>query len=99
MCQMCDEYEAELRRLGIAMDEKVTVEFDSDVATELERRAREHGHTLGDEVRTIVRDAVAPKPKEIDWVARAREIRAMTPPGSIKVDSWKLIRADRDWGH
>jgi plasmid stability protein len=99
MCQMCDEYEAELRRMGIAMDEKVTVDLDHELASELERRASEHGHTVSDEVRTIVKEAVKPPPKQIDWIARAREISAMTPPGSIRVDSWKIIRASRDWDH
>jgi hypothetical protein len=43
MCQMCEEYEAELRRLGIAMDEKrivrSTVANRRMTADEFEERA------------------------------------------------------------
>jgi hypothetical protein len=99
MCQMCEEYEAELRRMGIAMDEKVTVEFDHDAMDALGHRAEVHGHDVASEVRSIVLEKIAQPPKEIDWIARSRQIRAMTPPGSLRVDSWKLIRASRDWDH
>jgi plasmid stability protein len=98
MCQMCDEYEAELRRLGIAMDEKVTVEFEPDELDELSQRAEAHGHDVSAEVRAIVVEKIRHS-NDTDWVARARAIQEMTPPGSITVDSWKLIRASRDWDH
>jgi plasmid stability protein len=98
MCQMCEEYEAELRRLGIAMDEKVTVEFGPDELNQLGHRAEAHGHDVSAEIRAIVVETIR-HPVETDWVARARAIQEMTPPGSITVDSWKLIRASRDWDH
>jgi plasmid stability protein len=99
MCQMCDEYEAELIRMGIAMDEKVTIELDSEALDTLAHRAEAHGHDVATEARAIILERITTSPKETDWLARARQIRAMTPPGSIAVDTWKLIRASRDWDH
>ena len=97
MCQMCEEYEAGLRRFGIAMDEKVTIEFEPDELDELSQRAEAHGHSIGDEVRDIVRQQITRKPvRDIDFVAWARRIRAMTPPGVPQTDSLKLLREDRD---
>jgi hypothetical protein len=81
------------------MDEKITIDVDQEILDALTRRAESHGHSLREEVSAIVAETVAPVPTEIDWVARARAIRAMTPPVSIVVDSWKLIRASRDWDH
>jgi len=106
MCQMCEEYEAELRRLGIEMDEKVTVEFESETFEALSRQAEAHGHSVVDEVRQIVqrnvvstRTDVPRKDGRIDFVEWARRIRDMTPPGVPQTDSVKLIREDRDHGH
>ena len=99
MCQMCDEYEAELRRMGIAMDEKVTVDFDRETMDGLRRQAEAHGHDVETEVREIVRGTIPTAAPVADWVARAKAIRGMTSPGSIKVDSVRLIRASRDFDH
>ena len=99
MCQMCDEYEAELKRLGVVMDEKIIVEFEQSAVDTLARRAEVHGHDVASEVRSIVLDTIAPAPPDVDWVARSREIRAMSPPRSIRVETWKLVRASRDWDH
>ena len=81
------------------MDEKITIDVDQGIFDALTRRAASHGRSLDEEVSAIVAETVPPVPVETDWVARARAIRAMTPPGSIAVDSWKLIRASRDWDH
>lgn len=81
------------------MDDQVTLDLDPDTLDALARRAESHGHSVDDEVRAIIVRTVSPPKTATDWVARSRAIRAMTPPGSIKVDSWKLIRADRDWEH
>jgi len=81
------------------MDEKITIDVDQEIFDALTRRAENHGRSLDQEVSAIVAETVAPAPTKKDWVARARAIRAMTPPGSIVVDSWKLIRASRDWDH
>lgn len=81
------------------MDESITVELDHDTLRELNDRAERHGLSVGEEVGAIVRERLGQKQPTTDWVARARAIRAMTPPGSIRVDSWKLIRASRDWDH
>lgn len=82
------------------MDEKITIDVDPEVLDALTQRAESNGHTLDEEVSAIVSETVRPPASDdIDWVARARAIRAMTPPGSIVVDSWKLIRASRDWDH
>ncbi len=81
------------------MDDKITIDLDPETLDALARRAESHGHSVDEEARAIVVRTVAPVHGEVDWVARARTIRAMTPPGSIVVDSWKLIRASRDWDH
>ena len=81
MCQMCEEYEAELRRMGIAMDRE-TPQASGE-------RAREHGH--------IVRSTVAGQrmtPGEFEQ--RASAIAAMTPEGVEQAESAQLIREDRD---
>jgi hypothetical protein len=96
MCQMCEEYEAELRRLGIAMDE-ITVTFEPDELDELHHLAKAHGHSVPDEVQAIVRQRIARKPAaDIDFVAWAKRIRAMTPAGTPQTDSLTLLREDRD---
>jgi plasmid stability protein len=79
--------------------EKITIDLDSTTLNALSQRAEQHGHSIDEEVRAIVAGSVAPQSSSEDWIARARSIRAMTPVGSIAVDSWKLIRADRDFGH
>ncbi len=81
------------------MDEKIVVDLDQETLEALSRRAESHGHSIDEEARTIIEETVAPTPEGVDWVARARAIRAMTPLGSIQVDSWKLIRASRDFDH
>jgi hypothetical protein len=98
MCQMCEDYEAELRRLGIAMDEKVTVEFDGDDMAVLRREAEAHGHDVSAEIRERVRKTLPPvrKDGEIDFVEWARRIRAMTPKGVAQTDSLTLLREDRN---
>lgn len=87
------------RAMEAKMDDKITIELDQGILEALTRRAESHGHSLDEEVSAIVTETVSPVPVGGDWVARARAIRAMTPPGSIVVDSWKLIRASRDWDH
>lgn len=81
------------------MEDKVVVDFDRETMEALSRQAEAHGHGVGEEVREIVRQNVAHSQEGADWVARARAIRAMTPPGSIKVDSTRIIRASRDFDH
>jgi hypothetical protein len=98
MCQMCDEYEAELRRLGIAMDEKITVEFDGEEMAVLRREADAHGHDVASEIRARVRKTLPPTHNdgEIDFVEWSRRIRAMTPKGVAQTDSLTLLREDRN---
>jgi plasmid stability protein len=100
MCQMCDEYEAELRRMGIAMDEKVTVDLDEELMSALAREAQSHGHDIASEIRDIVREKVSgPAPSPIDFVDEFRRIRAMTPRGVPQTDSTRIIRDSRDHDH
>ena len=81
------------------MDDKITIDLDREMLEELSRRAESHGRSVSEEILTIVSETVSPTREGIDWVARARAIRAMTPPGSIRVDSTRLIRASRDFDH
>ena len=81
------------------MDETIAVELDRATLDALNQRAERHGLSIGEEIGAIVRQQVSPAASTPDWVGRARSIRAMTPPGSIHVETWKLIRASRDWDH
>ena len=81
------------------MDDKIVVDLDQETLEALARRAVLHGRSVVEEVRSIVEETVVGAREDLDWIARARAIRAMTPPGSIQVDSWKLIRASRDFDH
>jgi plasmid stability protein len=99
MCQMCDEYEAELARMGIAMNEKITVELDSETMDAVRRDAKAHGHDVANEVREIVRQKFSRGAQEIDYVQEFRRIRAMTPKGVKQTPAWKIIRESRDNDH
>jgi plasmid stability protein len=100
MCQMCEEYEAELRRMGIAMNEKITVELDSGTMEAVRRDATAHGHDVAKEVREIVREKFSRIGRgDIDYAAEFRRIRAMTPKGVEQTPSWKIIRDSRDHDH
>ena len=92
---MCEEYEAELRRLGIAMDEKLVVDLDRVELDEIERQAREHGHSASEEVRFIVREHIGRERLRRDPIAWSRRIRAMTLDVP-QTDSLSLLREDRD---
>jgi hypothetical protein len=81
------------------MDDKIAVDFEQDALDALTARAEAHGRDVAAEVRSIVLETITPVQPTVDWVERARVIRAMTPRGSIRVESWKLIRASRDWDH
>ena len=39
------------------------------------------------------------KGEPVDWVARARQVRAMSPKGAVQTDSVRIIREDRERGH
>lgn len=97
MCQMCDDYEAELRRMGIAMDEDIVIRgLDRETLDALEARAREHGTSVDEEVKHIVRSTVATRRMTPDeFERRAAAIAAMTPKVK-QTDSALLLREDRD---
>jgi plasmid stability protein len=97
MCQMCEEYEAELRRLGVAMDREITVRLNDEIADELEKRAQAHGHNVADEARNILADQVKKTESAgADVVSEFARIRAMTPKGDTQTPAWKIIREERD---
>jgi plasmid stability protein len=96
MCQMCDEYEAELRRMGIAMDDRIIVDLDQEAMSELERQAKEHGQTASDEARHIIREHLNRERLRRDPIAWSRHIRSMTNTNVPQTDSLILLRQDRD---
>ena len=49
------------------MDDKVTIDLDREIFDELTRRAEFHGHSVDEEVATIVRETVLPLHGETDW--------------------------------
>ena len=100
MCQMCEEYEAELRRLGIAMDREITIRLSDEIAGELEKRAQAHGHEVADEARNILAGEVTKREDaKVDFVAEFARIRAMSPKGVTQTDSTPHIRESRDQDH
>lgn len=98
MCQMCEEYEAELKRMGIAMDGDIVIKgLERETLEALEERAREHGITVDEEVKHIVRSTVGSRRMTPDeFERRAEAIAAMTPIGITQTDSAVLLREDRD---
>lgn len=67
---------------------------DEQVVQSLKQRAQRHGHSLEQELRTILTEAALPSVE--DRVALSARLRAMTPPGVVQTDSTDLVRRDRD---
>ena len=100
MCQMCEEYEAELGRLGIAMDREITIRLSDEIVGELEKRAHAHGHEVADEARNILAGEVTKgEEARVDFVAEFARIRAMSPPTVRQTDSTPHIRESRARDH
>jgi antitoxin FitA len=74
------------------MAQIVVRNLDDALVERLKAKARDHGQSLEQTVRDILREAARPSRQEL--VEEARRIRAMMPPSSI--DSTELIREDRD---
>ena len=68
--------------------------LDERVVATLRRKAELHGHSLEQELRDIV--TAAARLTGPERMARARRIRAMTPPDVPQTDSADLIRKERD---
>jgi len=82
------------------MDDRITIDLDRQTYEALSRQAETHGRSVNEEAVDIVRRSVVSKGSEdVDYVAWARRIRAMTPKGVKQTDSVQLIREDRDHGH
>lgn len=82
------------------MDEKITVGFERETFEALSQQAAAHGHSVDEEIRSIVERNVVPKREgKVDFVEWARRIRAMTPKGVPQTNSTQIIREDRDRGH
>jgi plasmid stability protein len=80
------------------MDDRITIDLDDGTLDALGKMAEAHGRSVGDEVREIVRSHIATTTRlsPEDAIQRAREIRAMAPPGVKQTSSVQLIREDRD---
>jgi hypothetical protein len=87
---MCDEYEAELRRMGII--EKIVI--DDETMRKLEERARQAGKPLDHEAADLVRLGLEVAPVKATLIERSRALRASLGPQ--KTDSLTLLREDRD---
>ena len=82
------------------MDDKITIDLDRETLEALAQQAEAHGKSVDQEASDIVRERVGHIAKhDVDFVAWARRIRAMTPKGVPQTDSVQLIREDRDRGH
>ena len=77
---------------GRARSQVIVRNLDADVVATLKRKAQRKGHSLEQELRTILTRAARPERKELIW--EADRIRAMTP-GPLE-DSVTLLRRDRD---
>jgi plasmid stability protein len=91
MCQMCDD-----DWMAKIMDEKITIDLGPELMHELERRAREHGHDVADEVVDIVRGSVTggTAAGRDALLAELRAFRSSLPPQTT--DSLSLLREDRN---
>jgi plasmid stability protein len=80
------------------MDDRITIDLDNGTLDALEKMAQAHGRSIGDEASEIVRNhvVIAARLSPEAAIRRAREIRAMTPPGVKQTSSVQLIREDRD---
>ena len=78
------------------MNERVTIDIDSEMLKALARRAERHGHSISDEVREIILATVRKRLDAEAFVRRAEEIAAMTPKGVRQTDSTLLVREDRE---
>jgi plasmid stability protein len=81
-----------------AMNE-IKVRLKDEVLIKLERLAREHGHSVDEEVSEIVVASVGGERQPIDFEAEFRRLRAMTPKGVQHIPAWRLVRQDRDHDH
>ncbi len=100
MCQMCEDYEAELRRLGVAMEREITVSLDDELMAAVRRRADANGRDVAAEIKAIVEEDLrarmsAPRLTGQEAVEAFRRIRAMTPVPQQKTDSLAMLREDR----
>jgi plasmid stability protein len=70
-------------------------DVDEDVIAELKSRAKRHGRTLGDELKSVLSDEVR-RPRQA-LADRARQLREMCLPGEKgEPDSAAYIREMRD---
>ena len=70
MCQMCEEYEAELRRMGIP-PHQLELSLDDELAAALTDRAARSGHTVKREIELILREHCRPGSVSVDVDAAA----------------------------
>lgn len=59
MCQMCEEYEAELRRMGVPPPQ-LDLSLDDELVAALTDRAAKSGHTVKREIELILREHFRP---------------------------------------
>jgi phage terminase Nu1 subunit (DNA packaging protein) len=82
------------------MNEKITIELDSETMEAVRLHAKANGHDVASEVREMVRQRYPRVARgDIDFVSEFRRIRAMTPKGVTQTDSTKIIRESRDRDH
>jgi plasmid stability protein len=90
MCQMCEEYEAELRRMGII--EKIVV--SDETLDQLKHDAKRHGRSVEEEA--AERLSVPKRPSRAEMIDRLEQTAALLTLDVPQTDSTLLIRADRD---
>ena len=60
------------RDIILSMAQLVVRNLEQSVKTKLQRRAKRHGHSMEEEVRAILRNALKTEDKEIDLAERFR---------------------------
>jgi len=71
-------------------------EIDDDLLRRLKASAQENNRSVTMEATQLLAQAVRGPAFRQQWVARAREIAAMTPKDVVQIDSVFLLREDRD---
>ncbi len=69
--------------------------LDEKIVKNLKKQATANNRSLEAEVREILRQA-AGRPSQVELLALADRIAAMTPKGVKQTDSAELLREDRD---
>jgi plasmid stability protein len=71
-------------------------DVDDALVEKITDLAKEHNHSVENEIRDLLRQAVEAKPRSKSLIDIANTVAALTPTGVPQTDSAILLRKDRD---